>query len=221
MTKTFVEIGVSDFNTLEQLIDNGWEGYFVEPVKRYANKLRAKGYKNVSECAISSFNGDLEMYQSKEQNDDDMLWINGISHAVDQSGSKLLEIPINQQYVDDIITVPCYTLDEYFRVNNITEIDGQYIGLMKFNSEGTEIIKNFYEKSKKQSQNGKNPLNEKIPFENSYMTDLLQGLIKNSLHLNPVFINGGWIELDSLDDYNLYKKLYKENKLKELINFEN
>ena len=53
------------------------------------------------------------------------------------------------------------------------------------------------------------------------MTDLLQGLIKNSLHLNPVFINGGWIELDSLDDYNLYKKLYKENKLKELINFEN
>ena len=92
---------------------------------------------------------------------------------------------------------------------------------MKFNSEGTEIIKNFYEKSKKQSQNGKNPLNEKIPFENSYMTDLLQGLIKNSLHLNPVFINGGWIELDSLDDYNLYKKLYKENKLKELINFEN
>jgi len=107
------------------------------------------------------------------------------------------------------------------KTNNITEIDGQYIGLMKFNSEGTEIIKNFYEKSKKQSQNGKNPLNEKIPFENSYMTDLLQGLIKNSLHLNPVFINGGWIELDSLDDYNLYKKLYEENKLKELINFEN
>ena len=133
MTKTFVEIGVSDFNTLEQLIDNGWEGYFVEPVKRYANKLRAKGYKNVSECAISSFNGDLEMYQSKEQNDDDMLWINGISHAVDQSGSKLLEIPINQQYVDDIITVPCYTLDEYIRVNKITEID-----YLKLDVEGHE-----------------------------------------------------------------------------------
>ena len=133
MTKTFVEIGVSDFNTLEQLIDNGWEGYFVEPVKRYANKLRAKGYKNVSECAISSFNGDLEMYQTIEQTDDDMLWINGISHAVDQSGSKLLEIPINQQYVDDIITVPCYTLDEYFRVNNITEID-----YLKLDVEGHE-----------------------------------------------------------------------------------
>ena len=42
MTKTFVEIGVSDFNTLEQLIYNGWEGYFVEPVERYASKLREK-----------------------------------------------------------------------------------------------------------------------------------------------------------------------------------
>ena len=133
MTKTFVEIGVSDFNTLEQLIDNGWEGHFVEPVKRYANKLRAKGYKNVSECAISSFNGDLEMYQSKEQTEEEELWINGISHAVDQSGTKLLEMPLNREYVEDIITVPCYTLDEYFRVNNITKVD-----YLKLDVEGHE-----------------------------------------------------------------------------------
>ena len=130
--KTFVEIGVSDFNTLEKLVDNGWEGYFVEPVKRYANKLRAKGY-NVSECAISSYNGDLKMYQSKEQTDDDMLWINGISHAVDQKGTKLLELENNTDYVEDIIIVPCYTLDEYFRVNNITKVD-----YLKLDVEGHE-----------------------------------------------------------------------------------
>ena len=40
------------------------------------------------------------------------------------------------------------------------------------------------------------------------MTDLLQGLIRKSFDLNPVFINGGWLELDSIEDYNLYKKLY-------------
>jgi FkbM family methyltransferase len=131
--KTFVEIGVSDFNTLEKLVDNGWEGYFVEPVKRYANKLRAKGYTNVSECAISSYNGDLKMYQSKEQTDDDMLWINGISHAVDQKGTKLLELENNTDYVEDIIIVPCYTLDEYFRVNNITKVD-----YLKLDVEGHE-----------------------------------------------------------------------------------
>ena len=130
--KTFVEIGVSDFNTLEKLVDNGWEGYFVEPVKRYADKLRDKNY-NVSECAISSYNGDLKMYQSKEQTDDDMLWINGISHAVDQKGTKLLELENNTDYVEDIIIVPCYTLDEYFRVNNITKVD-----YLKLDVEGHE-----------------------------------------------------------------------------------
>ena len=107
------------------------------------------------------------------------------------------------------------------KTNNIVEIEGQYIGLMKFTSKGTEILKNFYEECFLQSKNGTNPLNPKIPFEKSYMTDLLQGLIRKSFDLNPVFINGGWLELDSIEDYNLYKKLYEEDRLKELINLEN
>jgi len=135
MTKTFVEIGVCDFNTLEQLIDNGWEGHFVEPIERYASKLRDKGYKNVSQCAISSYNGDLKMYQAKEPmvTEDHNEWIKGISHAVEQQGTKLLELEPNLEYVDDIISVPCYTLDEYFRVNNITQVD-----YLKLDVEGHE-----------------------------------------------------------------------------------
>lgn len=138
--KTFIEIGVSDFNTLEKLIDNGWKGYFVEPIKRYATKLRDKGYENVSECAISSFNGELKMYQSQEQTEEDMLWMNGISHAVEQQGTKLLELEGNTDYIEDLITVPCYTLDEYFRVNNITEVD-----YLKLDVEGheTDIMEAF------------------------------------------------------------------------------
>ena len=31
---------------------------------------------------------------------------------------------------------------------NIEEINGQYIGLMKFNSDGLKVMKNFYEKCK-------------------------------------------------------------------------
>ena len=131
--KRFVEIGVSDFNTLEKLIDNGWEGYFVEPIERYAKKLREKGYQNVSQCAISSFNGELQMYQSKQQNEENNQWVNGISHAVHQEGSKLLELPVNQKFIENIITVPCYTLDEYFRINSITEID-----YLKMDVEGHE-----------------------------------------------------------------------------------
>ena len=43
--KIFVEIGVCDFDTLEPLIDNGWKGYFVEPVKEYADKLKAYDWR--------------------------------------------------------------------------------------------------------------------------------------------------------------------------------
>ena len=82
--KVFVEIGVCDFDTLEPLLKNGWKGYFVEPIPQYADEL---SHLNVSECAISSYNGTMEMYMSKGLNE----WSKGISHAVVQQGEKLLE----------------------------------------------------------------------------------------------------------------------------------
>ena len=138
--KVFVEIGVCDFDTLEPLLDNGWEGHFVEPIKRYANKLREKGYKNVSECAISSYNGELKMYQSKEYTKDELTWVNGISHAVEQQGEKLLTLPANEFLIENIITVPCYTLQTYLKNNNITSID-----YLKLDVEGheTDIIEAY------------------------------------------------------------------------------
>ena len=88
LMKTFVEIGVCDFNTLEPLLDNGWEGYFVEPIERYAKKLNGK---NITQAAISSYDGELKMYQTKEQTDSERSWENGLSHAVEQQGEKILE----------------------------------------------------------------------------------------------------------------------------------
>ena len=38
------------------------------------------------------------------------------------------------------------------------------------------------------------------------MTDFLQGLIDDDSKLKAVIIEGGWLELDSMDDYNLYTK---------------
>jgi L-glutamine-phosphate cytidylyltransferase len=104
------------------------------------------------------------------------------------------------------------------KINNILDVQGQYIGLMKFNVNGIKILKEFYEESKKKSKNGKNVLNPNIPFEKSYMTDLLQGLINSGYALKPLIINGGWLELDSITDYKLYQKMLKENSLSEFIN---
>tara|TARA_B100000575_G_scaffold290529_1_gene294396 strand:+ start:823 stop:1365 length:543 start_codon:yes stop_codon:yes gene_type:complete len=125
--KVFVEIGVCDFDTLEPLLKNGWKGYFVEPIPQYADEL---SHLNISECAISSYNGTMEMYMSKGVNE----WSKGISHAVVQQGEKLLEYAGNKELIDRKIEVNCYTLQTYLKRNSIT-----YIDYLKVDVEGHEM----------------------------------------------------------------------------------
>ena len=142
LMKTFVELGVCDFSTLEPLLDNGWEGYFVEPIERYAKKLEniTKDTCHVTQAAISSYNGELKMYQSKAYTEDKLKWVNGISHAVEQQGERLLSLPENKHLIENTITVPCYTLQTYLNINNITSID-----YLKMDVEGheTDIIESY------------------------------------------------------------------------------
>ena len=106
-------------------------------------------------------------------------------------------------------------------VKEIDQIQGQYIGLMKFQNQSVEILKQFYKKVRNISKSGLNPLNSSIPFQKSYMTDLLQGLINDGNKIKCIPIYGGWLELDSIDDYNLYNKKFNDNTLTELINLKN
>jgi choline kinase len=103
------------------------------------------------------------------------------------------------------------------KVNSLEEIQGQYIGLMKFKNEGVKNLKKIYEKAKLKSVKGVNLLNENIPFEKSYMTDLIQAMINEGVKINAVKITNGWLELDSIDDYNLYQKKNNEGTISELI----
>ena len=49
------------------------------------------------------------------------------------------------------------------------------------------------------------------------MTDFLQGLINSNFNLKAVIIENGWLELDSINDYEIYQKMYHDNSLNELI----
>ena len=106
------------------------------------------------------------------------------------------------------------------KVKEIGEIEGQYIGLMKFQNEGLTIIKDFYQKIKNQSKDNPNPLNPHIRFEQSYMTDFLQGLINNGYKLKALEIKNGWLELDSINDYNKYTKLFAEKTISEYVDLD-
>lgn len=77
---------------------------------------------------------------------------------------------------------------------SVEEIQGQYIGLMKFSSRGVEQIKSVFNAAK---ISGK-LLNR--PVDDAYMTDLLQAAINSGVEVTSVAVNGGWVEVDTVED---------------------
>jgi L-glutamine-phosphate cytidylyltransferase len=77
---------------------------------------------------------------------------------------------------------------------SIDEIEGQYMGLMKFSSEGIKSLKKiFHEAKAKGSLRGK-------PVEKAYMTDLLQLMIDLNYTVSSVPVHGEWVEVDTVSD---------------------
>ena len=107
------------------------------------------------------------------------------------------------------------------KTESIKEIEGQYIGLMKFQNNGLENLKSFYDKSKQTSTTGKNPLNPELNFEKSYMTDLLQAMINDQLKIKAIPVHNSWLELDSYDDFKLYTQMYENKSLGKFFNILN
>ncbi len=95
------------------------------------------------------------------------------------------------------------------------EVDGRYVGAMKFSSKGIKNLVNLYRKLKKFS-----PLNsmQNRAFEKWHMTDLLQATIEDGLEVNAITVSKGWLEFDTEKDYELYNKWYQERIIKRFIN---
>jgi choline kinase len=79
------------------------------------------------------------------------------------------------------------------------EIEGQYIGLIKFSKSFLPTLVEFYGALNKDSHyDGKD-------FDNMFMTTFLQLLIDAGFTVKAVPIHGGWLEFDSLRDFEAYE----------------
>jgi len=79
----------------------------------------------------------------------------------------------------------------------LDEIEGQYMGLMKFSADGIKQIKEIFHTVLNRGELlGK-------PIENAYMTDLLQSVINLNYPVMSVAVDGGWVEVDEVSDLNL------------------
>lgn len=78
--------------------------------------------------------------------------------------------------------------------NSLSDIDGQYMGLMKFSTKGMNLLKKTFFDAKIIGSLGKKQI------EHAYMTDLLQDMINLDYRVEAVTVNGGWVEVDTVGD---------------------
>ena len=77
---------------------------------------------------------------------------------------------------------------------SVAQIEGQYMGLMKFSPEGARALRQVFHAARDAgSLRGK-------PVEKAYMTDLLQQMIDSGYRVDSVPVHGGWVEVDTVGD---------------------
>ena len=104
----------------------------------------------------------------------------------------------NENPLDDAETLKLANdgqiLEIGLKPKSLAEIEGQYMGLMKFSAKGTQLLKKTFNDAKLAGTlRGK-------PIEKAYMTDLLQAMIDLHYRLDAVSVRGGWVEVDTVSD---------------------
>ena len=104
----------------------------------------------------------------------------------------------NENPLDDAETLRMNAVGHIIEIGqkpvSLDQIQGQYMGLMKFSPRGLDILRDTFHRARAAgSLLGKSP-------EKAYMTDLLQLMIDEGNALSAVKVNGGWVEVDTVSD---------------------
>ncbi len=86
------------------------------------------------------------------------------------------------------------------KTTELSRIQSQYIGLMRFQKNGLKSLLDLSAEAEKRSREGKKLWRTERTYQKMYMTDLLQGLIDEGNKLKAVHIQRGWFEIDDRDD---------------------
>ena len=78
-------------------------------------------------------------------------------------------------------------------------IHGRYVGLLKFSAQGINILLAVYDRARERYLG--RPWQTARSFETGYLTDLLQEIIDAGHPVHPIFVEGGWLEFDTVEDY--------------------
>ncbi len=97
------------------------------------------------------------------------------------------------------------------KTKNISEIQGQYIGLFKISMKAKGVVLQAWKKLNEEGLVG-----DKSP-KKMYMTEFIQHLIDLGLNVEAITFQGGWVELDTLKDLEVYTSIWISGKLEQTL----
>lgn len=89
------------------------------------------------------------------------------------------------------------------------EIDGRYVGLIRFGEDGAQVFKRTYDELSDRYDKPNKAWRHSYSFWQASMTDMLQALIDQGQRVDSVPIQHGWLEMDTVKDYDRYHQWIK------------
>jgi choline kinase len=77
---------------------------------------------------------------------------------------------------------------------------GEFIGMLKFSRQGQQIFWRAFD-SVQAELSTESPFQQATHWRQAYVTDLLQELVDRGVEVHCVLIQGGWLEIDTTEDY--------------------
>jgi choline kinase len=99
-----------------------------------------------------------------------------------------------------------------------SDIQAQYIGLIRLSEEGCRIFQETYRRAKSEYW-GKEWVRGRV-FQQAYMTDFLQALIDHGVPVYSVPVRNGWLEFDTDSDYEKVLAWHAQGTLSRFFKFD-
>ena len=97
------------------------------------------------------------------------------------------------------------------KVNDENDVEAQYMGIIRIE---TKLLYQMLSEFK--AEVDENP-GDSQKLRNMFMTDFIQKYIDRGGIVTPIYIHGGWLELDTLDDLSLYESSKGDTYFKEIL----
>ena len=82
---------------------------------------------------------------------------------------------------------------------------GEFLGIMKVSNYGSKIFVKKYEEILKKHEGN---FHSASSISKAYLTDMLQELIDSNINIEPVFVEGKWCEIDTMQDLKIAEELF-------------